>query len=367
MALFLKTIRVNEKYKIIFIIQMIMVVLFIKGEVFDLWEQKNINESIRYDSDMYYVSNCINESQHANTLMKKCKRIQEEYGIEVGYELQGNAKLNGEHVTVIYVNDTMEKIQYNLKHGMWFEGEDKQQFILGYDWNGKYKIGDIIKITLSTGAQVKGKVQGILTKDSVFAKLNSGGQQMDYQLMLEEIDNNCIITNSKEVSKSLMGKVSIISLIAKGNEQDVKKAFSDYDITSFEEIRRNSGNEMKEKLSTSGIYILMFGVLIINSFILISAMVYHLNLELYRVYYALGMSKKKIFTLCMLDMLLQCIVAFGIIFIIEILCNSGNNGEVQKMLYAKSRYMIIGVLFAIIMVLQGIYTILMLHKIKEEK
>lgn len=77
MALFLKTIRVNEKYKIIFIIQMIMVVLFIKGEVFDIWKQKNINESIRYDSDMYYVSNCINESQHANTLMKKCKRIQE--------------------------------------------------------------------------------------------------------------------------------------------------------------------------------------------------------------------------------------------------------------------------------------------------
>lgn len=137
-----------------------------------------------------------------------------------------------------------------------------------------------------------------------------------------------------------------------------------YDITSFEEVKRNSSNEMREKLSTSGIYILMFGVLIINSFVLISAMIYNLNLEIYKVCYALGMSKKKIFALCMLDMLLQCIVAFGIVFIIEILCNSRNNGEVQKILYSESRYIIIGSLFAIIMGLQGIYTMLMLHKIK---
>ena len=135
--------------------------LFIQGEVFDLWEQKNINESIRYDSDMYYISNCVNESQDVNTLTKKCRDIQGRYGIEVGYELQGNAQLNGEYVTVIYVNDTMEKIRYKLKYGMWFEGKKKQQFILGYDWNRKYKIGDIIKITLSTGTQVKGKVSGI--------------------------------------------------------------------------------------------------------------------------------------------------------------------------------------------------------------
>ena len=166
------------------------------------------------------------------------------------------------------------------------------------------------------------------------------------------------------MAKSITGKVSIISLIAKGNEQDIRKAFSNYDITSFEEVKRNSSNEMREKLSTSGIYILMFGVLIINSFVLISAMIYNLNLEIYKVFYALGMSKKKIFALCMLDMLLQCIVAFGIVFIIEILCNSRNNGEVQKILYSESRYIIIGSLFAIIMVLQGIYTMLMLHKIK---
>ena len=121
---------------------------------------------------------------------------------------------------------------------------------------------------------------------------------------------------------------------------------------------------MREKLSTSGIYILMFGVLIINSFVLISAMIYNLNLEIYKVFYALGMSKKKIFALCMLDMLLQCIVAFGIVFIIEILCNSRNNGEVQKILYSEGSYIIIGSLFAIIMGLQGIYTMLMLHKIK---
>lgn len=63
MTLFLKTLQVNGKYKILFIIQIIIFVLFIKGEVFDLWEQKNINESIRYDSDMYYISNCVNESQ----------------------------------------------------------------------------------------------------------------------------------------------------------------------------------------------------------------------------------------------------------------------------------------------------------------
>lgn len=364
MTLFLKTLQVNGKYKILFIIQIIIFVLFIKGEVFDIWEQKNINESIRYDSDMYYISNCVNESQDVNTLTKKCRDIQDKYGIEVGYELQGNAKLNGEYVTVIYVNDTMEKIRYKLKYGMWFEGKEKQQFILGYDWNRKYKIGDIIKITLSTCTQVKGKVSGILKKDFVFAKLNSGGKQMDYQLMLEKMDNNCLITNSKEMAKSITGKVSIISLIAKGNEQDIRKAFSNYDITSFEEVKRNSSNEMREKLSTSGIYILMFGVLIINSFVLISAMIYNLNLEIYKVCYALGMSKKKIFALCMLDMLLQCIVAFGIVFIIEILCNSRNNGEVQKILYSESRYIIIGSLFAIIMGLQGIYTMLMLHKIK---
>ena len=216
MTLFLKTLQVNGKYKILFIIQIIIFVLFIKGEVFDLWEQKNINESIRYDSDMYYISNCVNESQDVNTLTKKCRDIQGRYGIEVGYELQGNAKLSGEYVTVIYVNDTMEKIRYKLKYGMWFEGKKKQQFILGYDWNRKYKIGDIIKITLSTGTQVKGKVSGILKKDFVFAKLNSGGKQMDYQLMLEKMDNNCLITNSKEMAKSITGKVSIISLIAKG-------------------------------------------------------------------------------------------------------------------------------------------------------
>ena len=199
MTLFLKTLQVNGKYKILFIIQIIIFVLFIKGEVFDLWEQKNINESILYDSDMYYISNCVNESQDVNTLTKKCRDIQGRYGIEVGYELQGNAKLSGEYVTVIYVNDTMEKIRYKLKYGMWFEGKKKQQFILGYDWNRKYKIGDIIKITLSTGTQVKGKVSGILKKDFVFAKLNSGGKQMDYQLMLEKMDNNCLITNSKEM------------------------------------------------------------------------------------------------------------------------------------------------------------------------
>lgn len=83
--------------------------------------KKNINESIRYDSDMYYISNCVNESQDVNTLTKKCRDIQGRYGIEVGYELQGNAKLSGEYVTVIYVNDTMEKIRYKLKYGMWFE------------------------------------------------------------------------------------------------------------------------------------------------------------------------------------------------------------------------------------------------------
>ena len=40
MTLFLKTLQVNGKYKILFIIQIIIFVLFIKGEVFDLWEQK---------------------------------------------------------------------------------------------------------------------------------------------------------------------------------------------------------------------------------------------------------------------------------------------------------------------------------------
>lgn len=365
MTLFLKTIKINKIYNIFLIIQMIIFILFAKGEIYEIIEQKNINEYVQFENNIYYVSGCFDELDSAKKIMGYSDNVQKKYNIGVGYLLKDNAEIDNETVELIYLNDIMSKISYKLDSGAWLNDYNKSGVLLGYYWKGKYNIGDDIKVKIQ-GKVVTCIVQGFLQKNAMLNRLTTAGEQMDYQLMLEEISDKTIITNNELIVDNVSKSQSIIAAVVSGKYANVKEAFPNNKIISFDKIKDNSIKQMNNKLSSSGVYSLMFMLLLINSFILICIVAYKRNMEMYKIYYTLGMRKVKIFCLAIINMFFNCGIALGSIGLIEIIFIKDSNSEFHLTPYFQTNMFIILFMILGVFILYSLYIILMLRKLKTE-
>lgn len=335
--------------------------LFARGYILEIVEQINLNKYILFPNDLYYVSDCVKDT--SRNLTEFSQFIEDRSNIKIGYLLWGKGYLEENEVDIIYSNRIMNEISYQMYKGKWFDDKSEPQVILGYYWKKKYKLGEKITLKISDGQVINGVIQGFLKSNSLIVRLNSAGEDMDYSLMLDTIDDRTIITNNSEMINYNTSSGNSISLIAKGEKKDIIKEFSDCPVTSFNQIRQNSASKMHREMNTSGIYILLILLLLLNSFIIISSINYNVNKEMFKVLYIMGMSKQKISAYCMGNIIIDSILAYLVVVLVEIIRGSSYTDTFYITSYMYATFYITALLVLEIVITQFVYTMLIIKRI----
>lgn len=360
MNIFLKTINVNKKFNIILIIQIIILVFLIRGISFEIFNQYVINNYLTFSSELFYVSNCKKENDNEiSKIVEKAKSS----NIQIGYILFSKGNLNDNNIDVIYSNPIMNEIKYKLNKGKWLNENDESQVILGYYWKNKYKIGDEVKIKFEQGNEINCKIVGFLKKRAHIIKLNTASEIMDYDLLLESVDEKVVITNCDITKNVKTNSLNEISVIAKGKEENIKNTFNKSSVISMKKVKEISLDNFNYNLNKSKTYIFLNILLLLNSIMIIFYINYKNYFDMFKVYYNYGLSKIKIIIINISIILIDCLISMGIMLFVDIMRNNNYEENVGLISYRNTSMLIELLLMINIVFIHFIFTVFIVKKI----
>lgn len=120
---------------------------------------------------------------------------------------------------------------------------------------------------------------------------------------------------------------------------------------------------MHREMNTSGIYILLILLLLLNSFIIISSLNYNVNKEMFKVFYIMGMSKQKISAYCMGNIIIDSILVYIVVVIVEIIRGSSYTDTFYITSYMYATFYITALLVLEVVITQFVYTMLIIKRI----
>ncbi|WP_143066325.1 hypothetical protein [[Clostridium] polysaccharolyticum] len=199
---------------------------------------------------MYYLA------KNENVSEKEIRDVKEIEGVEgVGYEMMGKGylalKRKKNPMDILYLNDTMQSIQYKLASGKWFDSTSKKcEVILSGDFSRKYKAGDTIVFYTEKQERKKAAIVGKLQNPSFLMMLDYTGlgNSMTFKDMLVQ-KRNMILTNNIDLLCENGREYPSLALVVKlkdNNKETISQLHKHGQLIPFGEISENSEIHQKE-------------------------------------------------------------------------------------------------------------------------
>lgn len=308
----IKNYKINLKMNLFIILQLVFMILIINANVSDVMYLRDTTYYCKdVPSNIYFLSGATKGSVMLGDVREFFDFVEElnqnDAISDVGYQLEDGVYIRGKDnqvIPYIYLNPTMQEIQYPLKSGTWFNdstSENLIQIVIGGDIGRSYKVGEIIQVLDAVKVdnkieyrQISAEVIGILKDPSYVINLGVSASRPTYSNLYDEYKNIILSNSDVVIDYDGIVRYPLGSVTVKLAEDADPNSISRYgQLFNFSDIEENSRtsyyNNIMDKLPSVLITVtaVVFG-LIGTTYLYVCRF-----MKTITIYFLTGMSKKK--------------------------------------------------------------------------
>lgn len=265
--------------------------------------------------------------------------------LDVGYQLEDGVYIKDEDdqvIPYIYLNSTMQEIEYPLKKGEWFSKstkDDRIQIVIGGEIGKRYKVGETIRLLDAIKIdnkieyrEIDAEIIGILKDPSYVINLGVSASRPTYNNLYDEYQN--VILSNSDIVIDYVGVVRypLGSVTVKLDDDADKDSITKYgQLFSFNDIEENSKTSYFKNIMNKLPSVLIIIAAVIFGLVGTTYLYVYRYMKTTTIYYLTGLSKKKCQYLITSNNLISLIVAV-IVSILLLLFNE----ELRESLFARN-------------------------------
>ena len=311
LRLFFKSYKFNIILNILLTLQLCFSFLIINANISDVVYTSKANNYVSFVPDnVVYFSGSIRNNVpmgDVDSFFHYTETLRTSEGVlDVGYQLEDGVILEKDtSITIpcLYLNDTMQMVEYNLKEGRWFSTSNNAnehcEIIIGGNISGDYEVGEVIsmysarlvnqKVTYKT---IQAEIVGKLDIPAMAIDLGYLSNKPQYINLFKKY-GNVVLTNSDEVIKyDTIVKYPLSSIVVHLDETcDISQLSHQGQLISFHSIADNSLHALKDNITNKlpsilSIFLIVFLSITGTTFINIFKSMKYIS-----IFYLNGMSK----------------------------------------------------------------------------
>ncbi|MBQ2884474.1 MAG: hypothetical protein IJE43_11995 [Alphaproteobacteria bacterium] len=347
---YIKNYKINLKMNLFIIIQLVFMLLIVNANVSDVMYLRNTAYYCKeVPQNIYFLSGATKGSVLLGDVAEFYSFVDElnqsSAILDVGYQLEDGVYIKDEDdqvIPYIYLNSTMQEIEYPLKKGEWFSKstkDDRIQIVIGGEIGKRYKVGETIRLLDAIKIdnkieyrEIDAEIIGILKDPSYVINLGVSASRPTYNNLYDEYQNVILSNSDIVIDYDGVVRYPLGSVTVKLDDDADKDSITKYgQLFSFNDIEENSKTSYFKNIMNKLPSVLIIIAAVVFGLVGTTYLYVYRYMKTTTIYYLTGLSKKKCQYLITSNNLISLIVAV-IVSILLLLFNE----ELRESLFARN-------------------------------